>query len=218
MAFSEILISIWGGFWATAGVIAIALLYGIPFALVFGTLQHEWAGWRRFIVTAFIEFWRSSPIVVLLFVFYYALPMAHVELSAMTVGSMVLGMNIGGYGSQAVRGGLQALDRGQSEAGISLGLSPLQNLVFIQLPQVLRSGIPTFINLFIQLVKGTALVSLLSLADMTYRAKEIAQVTFMPAPAYLALLVSYFAVCYPLTVLGRYLERRHGHVDRRSNV
>jgi len=218
MDFVDILGNIWSGFGTTAGVVALALLYGIPFALVFGTLQHELTGWRRFAVTSFIEFWRSSPIIVLLFVFYYSLPMIRIELSALAVGSMVLGMNIGGYGTQAVRAGLQALDRGQKEAGISLGLSPLQNLLLVQMPQALRAGIPTYINLLIQLIKGTVLVSLLSLADMTFRAKEIAQITFTPAPAYSALLLSYLIICYPLTILGRYLEQRHGSTERRQDV
>ncbi|SDV48762.1 amino acid ABC transporter permease [Chitinasiproducens palmae] len=218
MHFTDILVAIWGGFGVTVTVVALALLYAIPFALVFGTLQHELKDWRRAPVTAFIEFWRSSPIVVLLFVFYYALPMFRIELSALSVGSLVLGMNMGGYGTQAVRAGLQAVDRGQKEAAIALGLSPLQDLMLVQLPQALRAGIPTYVNLFIQLVKGTALVSLLSLADMTYRAKEIAQVTFAPAPAYMGLLLSYFVICYPLTVLGRSLERRHGASNAKRNV
>ncbi|ARP83915.1 ABC transporter [Bordetella genomosp. 9] len=218
MDFFAILGNVWSGFGITASVVALALLYGIPFALVFGTLQHELTGWKRFVVTSIIEFWRSSPIIVLLFVFYYALPMIHIELSALAVGCMVLGLNIGGYGTQAVRAGLQALDPGQKEAGISLGLSPLENLLLIQLPQALRAGIPTYINLLIQLIKGTVLVSLLSLADMTFRAKEIAQVTFMPTTAYTALLLSYFVLCYPLTILGRYLERHHGMRERKQDV
>jgi len=217
MDFVDILRSIWSGFGATASVVILALLYGIPFALGFGTLQHELTGGRRMLVTAFIEFWRSSPIIVLLFVFYYSLPMAGIELSALAVGSMVLGMNIGGYGTQAVRAGLQALDPGQKEAGVSLGLSSWHNLLLIQMPQALRAGIPTYINLLIQLIKGTVLVSLLSYADMTYRAKEIAQITFTPAPAYSALLLSYLVICYPLTILGRYLERRHGSLARRGH-
>lgn len=218
MHFTDILFNLWHGAGTTAEVIGLSLLYGVPFTCLGGTLQCELSGWRRFLVTSFIEFWRSSPIVVLLFVFYYTLPAFDIHLSAMTVSAMVLGMNIGGYGSQAVRAGLQTLDSGQREAGMALGLSLPENLVFVLLPQAFRAGLPNYVNLLIQLIKGTALVSLLSLADLTYRAKDIAQVTFDPAPPYTALLLSYFVICYPLTIAGRYFERRLGPRGKEQHV
>lgn len=208
MSFFEILSGIWSGFGVTANVTLLSLAYGVPFALIFGVLQYSATGWYRAPVTAVIEFWRSSPIVILLFIFYYALPQAGLTLQALTVATVVLGLNIGGYGSQAVRAALQALDRGQYEAGMAMGLTRFQTLTLVELPQALKAMIPNFVNLLIQLVKGTALVSLLTLADMTYKAKEIAQMTFAPASAYLGLLLSYFIICYPLTILGRQLERR----------
>lgn len=218
MSFLAILVGIWGGFGVTAKVTLISLTYGIPFALVFGILQYSAAGWWRAPVTAVIEFWRSSPVVILLFVFYYALPLAGLTLEAMTVGTLVLGLNIGGYGSQSVRAALQALDRGQFEAGMAMGLTRIQTLTLVELPQALKAMTPNFVNLLIQLVKGTALVSLLTLADMTYKAKEIAQATFDPAFAYVGLLLSYFVICYPLTILGRQLERRFGAGTDNSRV
>jgi polar amino acid transport system permease protein len=132
----------------------------------------------------------------------------------MTVGSMALGLNIGGYGSQAVRGALQALDRGQVEAGLALGLRRFDVLVSIELPQALTAMLPTFINQFIQLVKGTAVVSLITLTDMTFRAKEIAELTYNPIGIYTALLLAYLMVCYPATLFGRWLERRVGIAHR----
>lgn len=208
MSFPEILSAIWGGFGVTVEVTLLSLAYGIPFALIFGILQYGAKGWHRAPVTIVIEFWRSSPVIILLFVLYYALPLAGLTLQAMSVATLVLGLNIGGYGSQAVRAALQALDRGQYEAGMAMGLTRLQTLMFIELPQALKAMVPSFINLLIQLVKGTALVSLLTLADMTYKAKSIAQMTFDPASAYMGLLLSYFVICYPLTIVGRSLERR----------
>lgn len=218
MSFLAILAGIWGGFGVTVKVTLISLAFGIPFALVFGILQYSATGWWRAPITAVIEFWRSSPVVILLFVFYYALPLAGLTLGAMTVGTLVLGLNIGGYGSQSVRAALQALDRGQFEAGMAMGLTRIQTLTLVELPQALKAMIPNFVNLLIQLVKGTALVSLLTLADMTYKAKEIAQVTFDPASAYVGLLLSYFVICYPLTILGRQLERRFGAGMESSRV
>lgn len=218
MSFLDVLAGIWAGFGVTAQVTSLSLAYGVPFALVFGILQYSTTGWERVLITSLIEFWRSSPVVILLFVFYYALPMVGLTLQAITVGTLVLGLNIGGYGSQAVRAALQALDRGQYEAGMAMGLTRFQTLTLVELPQALKAMIPTFVNLLIQLVKSTALVSLLSLADMTFRAKEIALSTFDPVATYVGLLVSYFVICYPLTIVGRLCERRLGVAREASGV
>nr|WP_245180596.1 amino acid ABC transporter permease [Cupriavidus sp. LEh25] len=201
---------IFEGFKITAIVSALGLLYAIPFALVFGILQHFAKGSARFFITGVIEFWRSSPVIVLLYAFYYSFPAFGINLSAITVGAMVLGLNTGGYGSQSVRAALQALDRGQLEAGLAIGLTRFDVLRFIELPQAITRMIPTFINQAIQLIKGTALVSLITLTDMTFRAKEIAQVQYNPVAIYSGLLLAYFIVCYPVTIMGRRIEIAFG--------
>lgn len=208
MSFLAILAGIFEGFGVTATITFYGMLYAVPFALVFGILQHFTAGPARVVVTSIIEFWRSSPVIILLFVFYYSLPSFGITLSGITVGAMALGLNIGGYGSQSVRAALQALDPGQVEAGRALGLRRLQILALIELPQAFKAMTPTFINQFIQLIKGTALVSLITLTDMTFRAKEISQLQYNPVDTYTALLVAYFLVCYPATIFGRWVEKR----------
>lgn len=207
MRFLEIVLGIYEGFWITAVVTFLGLFYAIPFALLAGVLQHFATGMSRWVITGAIEFWRSSPVIVLLYAFYYSLPAFGIYLSAIVVGSMVLGLNIGGYGSQSVRAALQSLSRGQVEAGLALGLTRFQVLRLVELPQAIAAMIPTFINLGIQLIKGTSLVSLLTLTDMTFRAKEIAQASYNPAGVYSALLLAYLIICYPVTVLGRHMER-----------
>jgi polar amino acid transport system permease protein len=210
MSFLDIWLGILQGVGTTLSVAAYGLVFAIPFALIFGVAQYLTKGITRLVVTAVIEFWRSSAVIVLLFVFYYALPIVGVTLSAMTVSAMVLGLNAGGYASQAVRAGLQALDRGQREAGIALGLSRAKVLVLIELPQALVAMSPTFINTLMQLVKATALVSLVTLTDMTFRAKEIAQVDYDPVAIYTSLLLAFFVVCYPIALFGRWVEGRVG--------
>lgn len=210
MTIAEIFVGIFEGFRTTATVTALGLLFAAPFALIFGVAQYLTKGLARLAVTAVIEFWRSSAVIILLFVFYYVLPVIGIQLAAITVSAMVLGLNTGGYGSQAVRAGLQSLDRGQVEAASALGLPRRHILYLIELPQALTRMAPTFINQFIQLIKGTALVSLVTLTDMTFRAKEIAELEYNPISVYTALLLAYFAVCYPVTVFGRWVEQRIG--------
>ena len=107
-----------------------------------------------------------------------------------------------------IRAALQSLDRGQAEAGLALGIRRWEVLALIELPQAFTAMLPSFINQFIQLVKGTALVSLITLTDMTFRAKQLSQLSYDPVGTYTGLLLAYFIVCYPATVFGRLLERR----------
>lgn len=206
MGFLDIMWGIYQGLGVTASVTLLGLLYAIPFAVIAGVLQHFSSGIVRWGVTATIEFWRSSPAVVLLYAFYYSLPAFSIYLPALSVGAMVLGLNIGGYGSQSVRAALQALDRGQCEAGLALGLGRIDVLRLIEFPQAIVAMVPTFINQAIQLIKGTALVSLITLSDMTWRATEISHLSYDPVRIYSALLVAYLILCYPVTVFGRFLE------------
>jgi polar amino acid transport system permease protein len=206
VSFLNIISGIFQGFGVTASVTILGLVYAIPFALVAGVLQHSCVGYKRAAVTTIIEFWRSSSIIVLLYAFYYSLPAFGIYLSGITVGAMVLGLNIGGYGSQSVRAALQTLGRGQREAGFALGLRRLQVLRLIELPQAIAAMLPTFVNLAIQLIKGTSLVSLITLTDMTFRAKEISQRSYDPVGVYSGLLLSYLIICYPVTIFGRRLQ------------
>jgi len=206
----EIFVGIFDGFRTTATVTAFGLLFAVPFALAFGVAQYLTRGGARLLTTAIIEFWRSSAVIILLFVFYYVLPVIGIQLSAIVAGAMVLGLNAGGYGRQAVRAGLQSLDRGQVEAASALGLPRRHILILIELPQALTRMAPAFINQFIQLIKGTALVSLVTLTDMTFRAKEIAELEYNPVGVYTSLLLAYFVVCYPVTMFGRWVEQRTG--------
>jgi His/Glu/Gln/Arg/opine family amino acid ABC transporter permease subunit len=128
MSLFDILANILVGINVTIKVTLYGMLYAVPFAFVFGVAQHFTKGIIRLFVTSIIEFWRSSPVIILIYGFYFSLPGLGVQLSAMTVGAMVLGLNIGGYGSQAVRAALQALDPGQVEAGYALGFRRQGNL------------------------------------------------------------------------------------------
>ncbi len=213
MAVGEIFLSIAAGLQVTFLIAFYALLFAVPFTFIFGVLQYLTRGPARFCVTGIIEFWRSSSAIVLLFVFFYVLPFIGIRFDPYTVGAMVLGLNMGGYGTQVVRGALNAVDRGQLEAARSLGLTRLQALLTVELPQAFRQMLPTFVNELVELIKLTALVSLITLADPTFRAKQIFQLTYQPAAIYSSLLLVYFAVGYPIALIGKRLERRFAKAD-----
>lgn len=212
MGAGEIFISIFAGLRITLIIALYALVFAVPFAFIFGVLQHHCSGLARFATTAVIEFWRSSSTIVLLFVFFYVLPFVGINLDPWTVCAMVLGLNMGGYGSQVVRGALAAIEQGQLDAARALGLTRSQALITVELPQALRQMMPTFVNELVELIKLTALVSLITLADPTFRAKQISQITYDPVTIYTCLLITYLIIGYPVVLLGKRLEQRLGRI------
>ncbi len=208
MSFPTILLWLLQGLGVTMAVTALSALVVFPFALVFGVLEYRLRGIPRLLVTVFIDFWRSSSVIILLFFFFYVGPAFEVFLSAYAVGALVIGCNIGAYGSQALRAALESIPAGQKEAGRALGLSRNRILFLIELPQALRKVIPIAGNEIIEIVKTSANVSLIGLADVTFKAKEAMQASHQPAEIYSALLGVYIAICLPMALAIHALVRR----------
>jgi polar amino acid transport system permease protein len=189
---------------AIAGLSAVAL----------GTLQHRLGGVPHTLLTIFIEFWRSSSVVILLLFFYYVLPMIGLRLDAIAVTALVLGLNVGAYGSQAVRGALESIGQGQVEAGVALGLSRNQLLLLVEIPQAIPKILPIFGNEAVEVIKGTANGSLLGLADITFRSKEVMQITYQPGRIYVILIIVYIVICAPIAFLTAYAARSTKSAER----
>jgi len=201
--FADLIVWMLKGTGVTLTVAGYSLAIAVPFALIFGVLQFRFGGKARFAITGFIEFWRSSSVIILLFFFYYVCPAFGLRLSGYTVSALVIGCNIGAYGSQAVRSALASLSEGQVEAGRSLGLTRNQILFLVELPQALRKIVPIAGNETIEILKTTANVSLIGLADITFRAKEAMQVAYQPAEIYTGLILIYVAICLPVAIATR---------------
>jgi polar amino acid transport system permease protein len=196
------------GLGVTLEVAAYSAVIAFPFALVFGILEYRLARLPRLLVTLFIDFWRSSSVIILLFFFFYVGPAFNVFLSAYTIGALVIGCNVGAYGSQALRAALESVAQGQVDAGLSLGLSRRRTLLLIELPQALRKIVPIAGNEVIEIIKTTANVSLIGLVDVTSRAKSAMQVSYQPAEIYSGLLLIYVAICLPFALAFHRLARR----------
>lgn len=214
MTFLDILLWILSGIDVTLTVAFLTFLVAAPFAFVFGILQYRTTGLIRFCVTSIIEFWRSSSLIILLFAFFYVLPVVGITLQPLTVACMVIGCNIGAHGSQAVRGALAALPAGQLEAALSLGLRRNQSLFLVEIPQAFRTMLPIFGNEIIEIIKVTSNVSLITMVDMTFRAKEVMQFTYRPTETYTALVIAYVTLCgiasLAVTTLIKRIDRVRG--------
>lgn len=164
----------------------------------------------RIFTTVYVEFFRGTSLLVQLFWIFFVLPQVFgIRLDPFLAGTITLGLNYGAYASEIVRGSILAVPDGQTEAAIALNMSRFQRMRLIILPQALRTMLPGFGNISIELLKGTSLVSLITLQDMMYLAQNLRASDYsLSLKVFGILLVMYFVLALPLIVLSRYLERR----------
>lgn len=163
----------------------------------------------RTITAAFVELFRGSSLLVQMFFFFYALPAFGITLSPFVAGVVALGLNYGAYASEIVRGAIVAIPHGQTEAGIALNMTRWQRMRLVILPQAFRIMLPGFGNISIELLKGTSLVSLITLADLTFQGTVLKNSNTGAAfEIFTLLLVLYFFIALPLILTARWLERR----------
>lgn len=162
----------------------------------------------RAIATAYIEFFRGTSIFVQLFWAYFVLPLMGIPLTPFQAGVLALGLNVGAYGAEVVRGAIQAIPREQHEACTALNLTGWQKMCHIVIPQAVPLMLPTFGNNAIELLKGTAVVSLISIADMTFNAQVVRAQTGNTLIPFLTILILYFSMSLLISSGMRLLERR----------
>ena len=162
----------------------------------------------RWLATAYIEFFRGTSIFVQLFFAYFVLPFAGVTLSPLQAGVLALGLNVGAYAAEVVRGAILSVGREQYEACIALNLSRWQSMRRVILPQALLVMLPTFGNNAIELLKATSVVSLISLTDMTFQANVVRAQTGNTLVPFATILVLYFVLAMIIAFSVRALERR----------
>lgn len=190
----------------TAGSAVVALI--CSFAGGLGRLAPWW--FLRFPASAYVETFRGTSALVQLFWFYFVLPFFGVDMNAMTAGILVLGLNTGSYGAEVVRGAILAVPNGQKEAAIALNFSPFQRMRRVIVPQALVAMIPPAGNLLIELLKNTALVSLITLSELTFSAQTLRADTLRTTEIFGMVLLLYFAVALFFTFCMRQIERYLG--------
>ncbi|MEI9421131.1 ectoine/hydroxyectoine ABC transporter permease subunit EhuC [Mesorhizobium sp. Cs1299R1N1] len=162
----------------------------------------------RWLATVYVEIFRGTSALVQLFWLFFVLPQFGVTLNAFLVAVVALGLNVGAYGSEVVRGAILSVARGQWEACTALNMSRAQMLRRVILPQAVVAMIPPWGNLFIELLKSTSLVSLITLADLAFKAQQMNQNTFKTIPIFTLVLLMYLVMSLVLTIGMRLLERR----------
>ncbi|AXC49483.1 ectoine/hydroxyectoine ABC transporter permease subunit EhuC [Paracoccus suum] len=196
------------GAWVTVQLTVMGCALALVVAFVAG--MGRIAPWApvRWLATAYIEFFRGTSIFVQLFWIYFVLPLTGLALSPMQAGVLALGLNVGAYGAEVVRGAILAVPKDQYEATVALNLTGWQRMRHVILPQALPLMLPTFGNNAIELLKGTAIVSLISLSDMTFQAQVVRSQTGNTMVPFLTILVLYFVLSLVISRLMRWVERR----------
>lgn len=163
------------------------------------------------LVSVYIELSRNTPLLIQLFFLYFGLPKVGIVLSSEACAITGLAFLGGSYMSEALRSGMEAVPRIQTESGLSLGMTRMQVFFHIILPQALATSVPVLVANVIFLVKETSVFSAVALADLMYVAKDLIGLYYKTDEALLMLVVAYLIILLPISLVGTWLERRVRH-------
>ncbi|GGY08449.1 amino acid ABC transporter permease [Paludibacterium paludis] len=167
------------------------------------------------IAAVYVSAIRGTPLLVQIFVIYYGLPGAGIELEPVPAGILALTLNVAAYLSESMRGALDGVPRGQWDAGLSLGFSWWQTMRHIIAPQALRLAVPSLSNSLISLIKDTSLVSVITVTELMLATKDAIAQTFQPLPLYLAAAGIYWALSFAFERVQKRVEARLSLAFRR---
>jgi glutamine transport system permease protein len=197
------------GLQVTLYIFAIAIILGFAIGLVMALFRLAPIKILNWIAKVFIDAIRGTPFLVQLFFIYFGLnSLEWISFDSTTAGIITVAMNAGAYFAEIIRAGIQSIDKGQTEAARSLGLTSVQNMRYIILPQAFRRMLPTITNQSIISLKDTSLLSIIGIADLTQQGEIQASATFEAFKIWPTVGVMYFVIIYLLTILANFLERR----------
>lgn len=196
------------GLWVTVIIFLGGSAIACFMALFVGLGRLSTYPFLRKISITYIEFLRGTSALVQLFWVYFALPMLGIELEAVFSGIVVLGLNAGAYGAEIVRGAIQAIPNTQYQAATALNMTKRQIMWRIIIPQAMIRMIPPFGNLFIELLKNTALVSLITVSDLTFQGQILRASTLRTAEIFILILLMYFLLALCVTWGMKTLEKK----------
>ena len=200
----------WNGWWTTVGIAVAALVGSCLIGLVAAVMLRSRWSLVEAAARVYVELVRGTPLLVQLLVGWYVIAAAvQVGTDRRTVvGVLVLALFSGAYMAEIFRGGLDAIPRAQIDSARSIGLTPWQTLRLVVLPQAVRIVLPSVAGQLVSLVKDSSLLSILSIGEFTFAARNVNSATYSTLESYLPLAVGYLALTLPLSALSRWLEHR----------
>jgi polar amino acid transport system permease protein len=193
---------------ATIWISFFSLLLALLLGLIVSFLRMNHFAPLRFLGRAYVDAIRGTPALIQIFVIFFGLPFFGIRVPAYVAGILALGMNSGAYIAEMIRGALESVDPGMIEAARSLGMSNSQTLRRIILPQAARIALPPITGEYNTLVKGTSLLAVVSIAELTRVGQRILGATFRPVEAWVPVAIIYFLINYVINSASNNLEKR----------
>lgn len=200
------------GVGVTVKFTAVSLLCGLPLGILLAIFKISHQSLLRWGAEAYTSVFRGTPLLVQLFIFYFAAPqLTGYTLSAFEAGVLTFSLNSAAYSSEIIRAGIQAIDRGQWDAARVLGLSYRTTLISVILPQAIRNILPALVNEIVDLLKESALISTLGEADLLRRSQIVASEKYLFFEPLLIAAVGYYSMIMVISLLAKVLERKMRH-------
>lgn len=201
--------ALFAGLLGTLSLAAICIVAAAVIGLVVGAGRYSRIRAARWPATAFVEFFRNTPVLILIVWFYFAFPiLTGSKISAFTASAIAISLNGGAFAAEIFRGGMQSLARGQWDAARAIGMNYPQLMRRVILPQAIKRMLPAFTNRAIEILKTTAIASVVAYFELLHAARVIAAADFNPIEAYTAVALIFLALVLPLSVAARAVERR----------
>lgn len=203
-------VPILSGLWITIQLAVVVIIAGTLIGLLGGLALSYGPRWLRALLRLYVDLIRGIPMLVTIFVIFYGLPIVlSMDAGAFQSVALALSLFAGAYMSEIVRGAVTSIPKSQEEAGKSIGLTFLPRIQYVILPQAIRRALPPWVNLCVEIVKGTSLVSLVSVSDLMWSTTKLIERTHEPIPFYLTTGTIYFVICFTISRLALRFERRY---------
>jgi len=189
----------------------LGIFFSIIIGLICSIIQYLKIPVLRRLISCYIELSRNTPLLVQLFFLYFGLPRLGIRLSSEACGIIGLAFLGGSYMAEAFRSGFQSVEKNQIESGLSIGLSHVQIIRYITIPQAISVSVPAFCANVIFLIKETSVFSAVALADLMYIAKDLIGLYYKTDETLLMLIVAYLVILLPISIASSLLERRVRH-------
>lgn len=196
------------GFKFTLYSSTIALFFSLLIGTLFAILQISTNKSVRILASAYVEFFRNIPLLIIVMFFYVVVPLYWFQIDGFTAGTIGLTIYTSAFIAETIRAGILSVPKGQMEAGLSTGFTYSQTMRYIVLPQAVKIVIPPLGNQFINLVKNSSVLAMVAGLDLMYQGDLIASETFNTFDTYILIGLLYLIITLPLTYLMAYIERR----------
>lgn len=206
------LIQLLRGLRVTLEISALVLVAGSLVGFVVGLALVYGGRPLRLLARVYVDTVRGIPVLVLIFACYFGLPVLGVGLSAFQAGVTALSIFAAAHVAEIVRGGIQSIPRAQTDAALAIGLTFWQRLRLVILPQATRRMLPPWVNAAVEIVKGSALLSLLGVVELLLAMQNVVGYTFIVLPFYALTALLYFAVNFTISRAAGTLERRFAYL------